>query len=184
MRWLLVLLCACSSTTSGRVEVATENGIVVIRDSQHVIEAPLPSTKGMTFRSLEWPELELPGRVVVGDEKDGCVIAVWITRLADKRPENIQRWFDDKVDMLRRKATILANHGMLVAGDHPGRQTDFKVTARGHESYARLFGIDVPEHDVDMLVLTIVATPQPTAEQLVWLDSVATDLRAIHIAPK
>jgi len=42
----------------------------------------------------------------------------------------------------------------------------------------------VPEHDLDILVTAIVATPQPNAEQLGWLDAFAADVKAIHIAPK
>ena len=186
MRWslLVLLVAACNSRSSGRVEMGTEDGIVVVRDSQHVLEVPLASTKGMTFVPIDLPVPAFPGRVAYADDEHGYVIAVWITRLGDKRPENIQRWFDDKVDTLRGKATVLANHGMLVAGDHPGRQTDFAIKARGHDGYGRLIAVDVPEHDLDILVSVGVLTPQPTPEQLAWLDAVAADVRAIHIAPK
>jgi hypothetical protein len=186
MRWplLLIAVIACNSRTSGHVEMGTEGDIVVVRDADHVLEVPLASTKGMTFIPVDLPELTLPGRLVVGDESHGYLIGVWITRLGDKRPENVQRWFDDKVDMLRRNAKILANHGMLVAGTHPARQTDFAFTAKGHPGYARLVAVDVPEHDLDVLITAIVMTQQPNAEQLVWLDAFAADVKAIHIAAK
>lgn len=185
MRWvLLVVLAACNSRSSGRVEMGTEDGILVVRDSQHVLEVPLPSTKGITFIPIDLPEVTLPGRVAYGNDEHGYLIGVWITRLADKRPENIQRWFDDKVDTMRRNATVVTNQGMLVAGNHPARQTDFAFTARGKEGYARLVAVDVPEHDLDILVTAITLTPQPTAEERAWLDAVAADVRAIHIAPK
>ena len=107
---LLIFVAACNSRSSGHVEVGTEDGILVVRDSQHVVEIPLASTKGMTFIPIDLPELSLPGRLVYGNEEHGYLIGVWITRLGDKRPENVQRWFDDKVDMVRRNATVLVNH--------------------------------------------------------------------------
>jgi hypothetical protein len=181
----VVALIACKpGVEAGRVEVEREDGMVVLRDSMHVLELRFArSTTMIDFGAIELPEIEYPGRVALADSKGERALAFWITRLGPKRPANIQRWFDDKLSPTRLHATVISDHGAMF-GEHPARLSDFVLHAKDHDAYERWVGVDVPEHDLEVVVLAWTNASTPTPEQQQWLDHVADDVRELKVSPK
>jgi hypothetical protein len=183
----LVAVAACGGgdTNAGRIEISRDGETLVIRDTLHVLEMPLTmASKGHTFAQTEVPVLEFPGRVAFVDESRGEMVALWITRLGAKRPENIQRWFDEKIgNVSRAGGTVIKDEGTRF-GEHPARIADAnapsKTWPQGH--YTRFIGVDIPEHDLEVIVIGVVASPVPSAEQQQWLDDLTSDVRAIKVA--
>jgi hypothetical protein len=188
-RALLALIviagCGGGDTNAGRIEISRDGGTLVIRDTLHVIELPMTkASHGLAFVQLELPAIEFPGRVAFVDEEHGVMLALWITRLGAKRPENIQRWFDEKIGKVSRAGgTIVKDEGTRF-GEHPARISDANAPSKdwpkGH--YTRVIGIDVPEHDLEILVIGVVDSPTPNLVQQQWLDDLLADMRAIKIA--
>ena len=188
-RALLALIviagCGGGDVTAGRVEASGEAGTLVIRDSMHVLELPFTHAwRDHMFVQFELPDVQFPGRLAFADDAKGELVLVWITRLGAKRPENIQRWFDEKMARLTHGGgSILKDEGTKF-GEHPARITDANTVGKdpGPRNYARVVAIDIPEHDLEILVVALVKAAQPSAEQQKWLDDVVVDMRAIKIA--
>ena len=177
--------CGSGDTNAGRIEISRVGETLVIRDTLHVLELPLTkASKDHAFAQLELPAIEFPGRIAFVDQAHGELLAVWITRLGAKRPENIQRWFDEKIEKVSRAGgTVLNDEGMKF-GEHPARIADANAPSKdwpiGH--YTRFIGVDIPEHDLEIVIIGVIAAAVPSAEQQQWLDDLTLDVRAIKIA--
>jgi hypothetical protein len=193
MRAFLLVLAACSShaTENGRVVLDRKDGIVVVHDTTHVLELPLAkSSRGLDLQAMD-TTADFPGWVGLDDPKDGRAFVVWITRLGAKRPANIQRWFDDKVGMLRRDSTIVADHADKF-GDYPARVVDYVHHGKGDQTYQRFIGIDLEGPDLELVLLAVVHAPTHEGEehgavtaatpaQQAWLDDVLADARELRV---
>ncbi len=180
----LIAGCGGGDITAGRVEASGENGTLVIRDSMHVLELPFTrASKGHMFVQFELPDTGFPGRLAFVDDAKGELVLVWITRLGAQRPENIQRWFDEKMARLTRGGgTIVKDEGTRF-GEHPARIADANTVGKdpGPRNYTRVVGIDIPEHDLEILAVAVIKAVQPSAEQRQWLDDLVADMQAIKI---
>ncbi|MBL0216161.1 MAG: hypothetical protein IPQ07_20040 [Myxococcales bacterium] len=188
----LLVGCSKHEAEGGRVQVDKEGGLVVVRDTTRAIEVALTrSSAGLSLEPYDLPEAQFPGRIALDDPPHGRAFMFWITRLGAKRPANIQRWFDEKVVALR-KSTILSDRGEKF-GEHFARVVDYVHHAPRRDTYQRFIGVDVPEHDLEVIVIAISYAPTvegeehaiatSTPEQQRWLDDVAADVRAIRVSP-
>ncbi len=184
---LVVVGCGGGDTNTGRIEITRDGETLVVRDTMHVLELPLArASRGRTLAQIELPVIEFPGRVAFVDEANGELVAVWITRLGATRPENIQRWFDEKIAKVSRAGGSIVKDEGTKFGEHPARISDANAPSKDWPvgNYTRFIGVDIPEHDLEILVLGVVASTTPTAEQRAWLDDLTADLRAIKITAK
>lgn len=184
----LIFLVACSGgdTDHGRMEISRDGGLLTIRDTTHVLTLPLKTaSKDRSYVQLALSEAEFPGRIAFADEQRGELVAFWITRLGAKRPENIQRWFDEKLARVKLGGgTIVKDEGTKF-GEHPARIAD--ITSPGADGplghYRRFIGVDIPEHDLEVVVIGVLAAPAPSPAGQKWLDDLTADVRAMEIAP-
>lgn len=182
IRLLMVLgLIACSKdvTEAGRVEIDRSGKTVVVRDSQHLFEVDFASTAEHTFEPFELPMAEFPGRLAIQDLARARGLLFWITKLGAKRPANIQRWFEQKIERIA-PASILSDR-VVSFRDHPGRVVDFTMIG-SRKTRQRVVAVDLPEHDLVFVMLAIVdAAEQVKPAEQAWLDALVTDVQAMRI---
>lgn len=182
IRLLIVLgLFACSKdvTEAGRVEVDRSGKTVVVRDSQRLLEVDLASTAEHAFEPFELPATAFPGRLAIQDLARARVLLFWITKLGDKRPANIQRWFEQKIALIKPESMI--SDRVVSFRDHPGRVVDFTLIG-SRKTRQRFVAVDLPEHDLVFVMLAIVDAAEAVkpADQT-WLDALVTDVQAMRI---
>jgi hypothetical protein len=180
----LVLLIACSKdvTEAGRVEIDRSGKTVVVRDSGKAIEIDFASTKDHAFEPFDLPVIEFPGRLAIQDAKRNRALLFWITKLGDKRPANIQRWFEGKIERIKPQAVI--SDRVVAFQEHPGRVVDYSSVG-STKTQQRLIAVDLPEHDLVFVMLAIVDVGfglKP--EDQAWLDAVVADVQTMRITPR
>lgn len=178
--------CGGGDTNGGRIEITREGGILGFRDTTHVVSLPLrASSKDHAFTQIDLPPTDWPGRVAFVDQQHGELVMVWITRLGAKRPENIQRWFDERLAKVSLTGGQVVKDEGTKFGEHPARIADSNAGSPdwspGH--YTRFIGVDLPEHDLEVLVVGVIAAPAPSPAHQAWLDDLTADVRAMTVAP-
>lgn len=181
---LLIFVLACSKdvTEAGRVEIDRSGKTVVVRDVGKALEIDFASTKDHAFEPFDLPAVEFPGRLAIQDVKRDRALLFWITKLGDKRPANIQRWFEGKIERIKPQA-MLADR-VVVFGEHPGRVVDYTYVG-GSKTQQRFIAVDLPEHDLVFVMLAIVDVGFGLkTEDLTWLDAVVADVQTMRITPR